>query len=48
MESVLTKARDAGILVVDWDTQVDPSLLTHLVYNVIDEEFGAHIYTYIY
>lgn len=43
MESVLTKARDAGILVVDWDTQVDPSLSDASVYNVIDEEFGAHM-----
>ena len=42
--SVLKKAKDAGIVVLDWDTQVeDQSLVDASVYNVVDEEFGAHM-----
>ena len=36
MTSVLKKAKDEGILVLDWDTQADPEVTDGSVYNVID------------
>ncbi|MCF0145192.1 MAG: autoinducer 2 ABC transporter substrate-binding protein [Eubacterium sp.] len=41
--SVLKKAGEAGIIVLDWDTQADPTVTDGSVYNVIDEEFGKHM-----
>jgi ABC-type sugar transport system substrate-binding protein len=43
MTSVLKKAKDAGILVLDWDTQADPEVTDGSVYNVIDKDFGEHL-----
>lgn len=43
MESVLKKARDAGILVIDWDTQANPDVVDASVYNVDDTAFGQHM-----
>ncbi|MGI6020735.1 MAG: autoinducer 2 ABC transporter substrate-binding protein [Lachnospiraceae bacterium] len=43
MTTVLKKAKDAGILVIDWDTQADPSVTDASVYNVVDKEFGEHM-----
>lgn len=40
--TVLKKARDAGILVLDWDTQADPSVTDASVYNVVDKDYGEH------
>ena len=39
MTSVLKKAKDAGILVMDWDTQADPSLTKVSVCQVNDQKF---------
>lgn len=43
MSSVLKKAKDAGILVMDWDTQADPSLTKVSVCQVNDQKFGEHM-----
>ncbi len=43
MKSVLQKAKDQGILVIDWDTQADASVTDASVYNVIDKDFGEHM-----
>ncbi len=43
MASVLKKANDAGILVMDWDTQADPSLTKVSVCQVNDQKFGEHM-----
>jgi len=43
MTSVLKKAKDAGILVLDWDTQADPEVTDGSVYNVVDKDFGEHL-----
>lgn len=43
MTSVLKKAKDAGILVMDWDTQADPSLTKVSVCQVNDQKFGEHM-----
>lgn len=43
MASVLKKAKDAGILVMDWDTQADPSLTKVSVCQVNDQKFGEHM-----
>ena len=43
LTSVLKKAKDAGILVMDWDTQADPSLTKVSVCQVNDQKFGEHM-----
>lgn len=43
MQSVLKKAKDAGILVLDWDTQADPSLVDASIHNIDDKAFGEHM-----
>lgn len=43
MKTVLQKAKDQGILVIDWDTQADRSVTDASVYNVVDKEFGEHM-----
>ncbi len=43
MKTVLQKAKDQGILVIDWDTQADRSVTDASVYNVVDKDFGEHM-----
>ncbi|HJB17345.1 MAG TPA: autoinducer 2 ABC transporter substrate-binding protein [Candidatus Blautia excrementipullorum] len=43
MQSVLQRARDAGIIVLDWDTQADPSLVDASIHNIDDQSFGEHM-----
>lgn len=43
MKTVLQKAKDQGIVVVDWDTQADPSVTDASIYNVVDKDFGEHM-----
>ncbi len=43
MQSVLQRARDAGIVVLDWDTQADPSLVDASIHNIDDKTFGEHM-----
>lgn len=43
MTSVLQSAKDKGIIVIDWDTQADPSVTDASVYNVVDKDFGEHM-----
>ena len=43
MTTVLKSAKDKGILVLDWDTQADPSVTDASVYNVVDKDFGEHM-----
>ena len=43
MTNVLRKAREAGILVLDWDTTADPSLTDCSVHQVNDQHFGEHM-----
>ena len=43
MTSVLKKAKDEGIIVLDWDTQADPEVTDGSVYNVVDKDFGEHL-----
>ena len=43
MTTVLKKAKDQGIIVIDWDTQADESVTDASVYNVVDKDFGEHM-----
>lgn len=43
MTSVLTKAKEAGIVVLDWDTQADPNLVDASIHNIDDKAFGEHM-----
>ena len=43
MQSVLQRAKDAGIVVLDWDTQADPSLVDASIHNIDDKTFGEHM-----
>ena len=39
---VLMKAKRAGILVLDWDTPADPSVVDYSVHQIDDKQFGEH------
>ena len=39
---VLRRARDRGILVMDWDTPADPSVVEISVHQIDDKVFGEH------
>lgn len=41
---VLMKARNAGIIVVDWDTPADPSVVDLSIHQIDDKEYGRHIW----
>lgn len=43
MTAVLTKAREAGIIILDWDTAADPSLVDASIHNIDDVAFGEHM-----
>lgn len=43
VEPVLKKAKDAGIFVMDWDTEANKDLVDISVKQVDDEEFGRHM-----
>jgi len=43
MTSVLQKAKDKGIMVLDWDTQADPNLVDASIHNIDDKTFGEHM-----
>ncbi|MDD3362991.1 MAG: autoinducer 2 ABC transporter substrate-binding protein [Hespellia sp.] len=43
MTAVLKKARDAGIIILDWDTAADPSLVDASIHNIDDVAFGEHM-----
>lgn len=40
----LKKARDAGILVLDWDTAVDPSAVDASIHQIDDKALGEHLF----
>ena len=41
---VLRKAKQAGILVLDWDTPADQSVVDLSVHQIDDQEYGQHIW----
>ena len=41
---VLMRAQQAGILVLDWDTPADPSVVDLSVHQIDDQEYGQHIW----
>ncbi|GEA14223.1 rhamnose ABC transporter substrate-binding protein [Moorella sp. E308F] len=41
---VLKKAKDKGILVVDWDTPADKSVVDLSVHQIDDKQYGEHIW----
>jgi len=41
---VLRKAKQAGILVLDWDTPADQSVVDLSVHQIDDKEYGQHIW----
>ncbi|HBT46849.1 MAG TPA: autoinducer 2 ABC transporter substrate-binding protein [Peptococcaceae bacterium] len=41
---VLKKAKEKGILVVDWDTPADQSVVDLSIHQIDDKEFGEHIW----
>ncbi|MEM1505728.1 autoinducer 2 ABC transporter substrate-binding protein [Domibacillus sp. 8LH] len=43
LSPVLKKAKDQGIIVMDWDTPADQSLVELSVHQIDDEAYGRHI-----
>jgi len=43
LSPVLKKAREAGILVLDWDTPADKKLVDYSVHQIDDQAYGEHI-----
>ncbi|MED0702374.1 MULTISPECIES: autoinducer 2 ABC transporter substrate-binding protein [Aeribacillus] len=43
LSPVLQKAKDKGIIVMDWDTPADQSLVELSVHQIDDEAYGRHI-----
>ena len=43
MDPVLKKAREAGILVLDWDTEATKDLVDASVHQIDDQELGEHL-----
>lgn len=41
---VLQKAREAGILILDWDTPVDISLVDASIHQIDDQVYGEHLF----
>jgi len=41
---VLMKAKKAGIVVLDWDTPADPSVVDLSIHQIDDKEYGQHIW----
>jgi len=41
---VLMKARQAGILVMDFDTPADPSVVDYSIHQIDDQQYGEHIW----
>lgn len=41
---VLTRAKRAGIAILDWDTPADASVVDYSVHQIDDKEFGEHIW----
>jgi simple sugar transport system substrate-binding protein/rhamnose transport system substrate-binding protein len=41
---VLRRARQAGIIVMDWDTSLDPSLVELSVHQIDDKVYGEHLW----
>lgn len=44
MSGVLKKARDAGILILDWDTPADINLVDYSIHQIDDEEYAKAIW----
>jgi simple sugar transport system substrate-binding protein/rhamnose transport system substrate-binding protein len=40
----LRKARDAGVIVMDWDTSLDQSLVSLSVHQIDDKVYGEHLW----
>lgn len=40
---VLKKAKDQGIIILDWDTPADPSVVDLSVHQIDDDAYGRHI-----
>jgi ABC-type sugar transport system substrate-binding protein len=43
LDPVLKKAKDAGILVLDWDTEATKDLVDASIHQISDKEFGEHM-----
>ena len=41
---VLMKARQAGILVMDFDTPADPNVVDYSIHQIDDQQYGEHIW----
>ncbi|MDC7244670.1 MAG: autoinducer 2 ABC transporter substrate-binding protein [Sphaerochaetaceae bacterium] len=41
---VLMKAKNAGIVIFDWDTPADPSVVDISVHQIDDQKFGEHMW----
>ena len=44
LSPVLKKAKDKGILIMDWDTPAEQSLVTYSVHQIDDKVFAEHYY----
>ncbi|MCF7953575.1 MAG: autoinducer 2 ABC transporter substrate-binding protein [Spirochaetales bacterium] len=44
LSPVLRKAKNAGILVMDWDTPADQSIVDLSIHQIDDAEYGQHIW----
>lgn len=44
LSPVLRKAKNAGILVMDWDTPADPNIVDLSIHQIDDAEYGQHIW----
>jgi simple sugar transport system substrate-binding protein len=44
LKPVLKKAKDKGILIMDWDTPADKDLVDISVHQIDDKEYGQHIW----
>ncbi|MCM8710012.1 autoinducer 2 ABC transporter substrate-binding protein [Clostridium sp. SYSU_GA19001] len=44
LKPVLKKAKDKGILVMDWDTPADKDLVALSVHQIDDKEYGQHLW----
>jgi simple sugar transport system substrate-binding protein/rhamnose transport system substrate-binding protein len=44
---VLRRAKQAGIIVMDWDTSLDPSLVEVSVHQIDDKVYGEHLWDHL-
>lgn len=41
---VMMKAKQAGILTMDWDTPADPNVVDYSIHQIDDKEYGQHVW----